>query len=255
MCATLQLNWGNTNNNTAERVIFIYRSIHPTCLHWQSAKTTLSTDRTPQSTNYSMMASRLYLKASALCANRATNFVQTASRVVGSTSIGSNNYFYNGGVSTANNGSNTSMMMGNPFQQQQQRFKMTKAKIKHTIRHRRRKVWAEKGKELPKPPGYMPRDLPVANVISRDIMQEEIRKADEQDKKEIEERRVALMEETPLRHHMTGLTMSERVRKLLTWTMAIKRKLFNTKNTAEWGCSGCEKEIQAPQLYKVSYSL
>lgn len=98
--------------------------------------------------------------------------------------------------------------------QQQVRTKVTKAKLKRRIRHKRRAAWAEKGKEIPKPPRFMPRDSSVENVIPREVVEERIREHDALVKKELEERRAALMKEAPLRYQMTGLKMSERVRKL-----------------------------------------
>lgn len=154
-----------------------------------------------------MMASRLYQSASRFCATRVTpTAFQTASKVVANSFIGSSTGM-GGGFNqhaAANN---------NPLDQQV-RFRMTKAKRKRLIRHKRRAVWADKGKELQKPPGYEDRLTEVTNVIPRTVTQELIRVMDEKDRVELEERRNAVMVQTPLRHHMTGLTMSDRVRKL-----------------------------------------
>jgi hypothetical protein len=100
------------------------------------------------------------------------------------------------------------------LQQQQLRFKMTKAKKKRNIRFRKRRAWAAKGKEVPKPPKYIPVETPVENHVPRALMEEQIRQADERDRMELEQRRAILMQQLPLRHHMTGLSMNERVLKL-----------------------------------------
>ncbi|CAB9528626.1 protein S15 [Seminavis robusta] len=149
-----------------------------------------------------MMASSVfYQRATAFCASRASSAIfHTASRVIGNTS---SSFAEVGGYP-----------QGFPQQQQQIRFKMTKAKRKRGIRWRKRQALVEKGKELQKPPGYMPIDTPVEDFVPREVMEEEIRLADERDKKELEERRALLMQETPLRHFMTGMAMSERVQKL-----------------------------------------
>ena len=78
---------------------------------------------------------------------------------------------------------------------------------------------------MQKPPGYTPRDTTVENVIPRTVTEELIRVFDEKDRTELEERRVALMAETPLRHHMTGLTMSDRVRKLFDMNNGNQREV------------------------------
>lgn len=93
-----------------------------------------------------------------------------------------------------------------------QRFRWTKAKKKRQIRAKRREAAAAKGKSLPKPPYYTPKDTPVVNASSRSKMEEEIRKLDA---KMAEELREKLSQRKPLlRFHMTGLQMSDRVRKL-----------------------------------------
>ena len=151
-----------------------------------------------------MMASKFYQSATRFCVNRAPSTAfHTASRAVVN-SIGS----------TMMNGFTNSNDRNNNPLDQQVRFRMTKAKRKRIVRHRRREVWAEKGKELQKPPGYAPRDAKVENVIPRAVTEELIREFDEKDRTELEQRREALMAQTPLRHHMTGLTMSDRVKKL-----------------------------------------
>ena len=151
-----------------------------------------------------IMASTLFQRASLFCANKLAPavFKNTAARVVGG-SLG-------GDAS-----STTRFAFANHQNQQQQvRFKVTKAKLKRRIRHKRRAAWAEKGKEIPKPPGYMPRDTLVENVIPREVVEERIREHDALVKRELEERRAKLLNVTPLRYQMTGLKMSDRVRKL-----------------------------------------
>lgn len=98
------------------------------------------------------------------------------------------------------------------IESQQQRFRWTKAKKKRTIRFHRRQKLQEVGKELPKPPYYFPRDTPVVNALSKESRIAESQKFDE---KAAAELNAKLQQQQPvLRFHMTGLRMSDRVRKL-----------------------------------------
>ena len=64
----------------------------------------------------------------------------------------------------------------------------------------------------------MDRNTPVENVIPREEVAEIQREMDEKDKIELERRRAILSAEVPLRHHMTGLEMSDRVKRLFDMT-------------------------------------
>lgn len=99
-------------------------------------------------------------------------------------------------------------------QHQQVRFAMTKAKKKRIARALRRKEMEEQGIEISKPPGYFPKDTPVENVVPPDVLAERIQKHDEKVKKELETKRAILAQQQQLRFQMTGLTMSDRVKKL-----------------------------------------
>lgn len=106
-----------------------------------------------------------------------------------------------------------------PFQQQrpqnqQQRGNWTKAKKKRVARYQRRQEFAKEGKALPKPPYYFPIDTPVVNALDRDEKWTETQKHDEQVSAELHVKLVAAQAKPLLRHHMAGLNMSDRVRKL-----------------------------------------
>jgi small subunit ribosomal protein S15 len=94
-----------------------------------------------------------------------------------------------------------------------QRFRWTKAKKKRQIRMKRREADAAKGKSIPKPPLYLdPKQTPVVGAFSRAEQEEHMR---QEDAKMAEELRARLSQQTKLlRFHMTGLRMSDRVRKL-----------------------------------------
>lgn len=133
--------------------------------------------------------------------------------------------------------------------------------MKRRIRHKRRAAWAEKGKEIPKPPGYMPRDSLVENVIPREVVEQQIRDHDAMVKKELEERRAALLKGTPLRFQMTGLKMSDRVRRLFDMNNGNQKevvqyqkqsgmKLFELRE----GDSG-STAVQGKHIYSSTYGL
>jgi small subunit ribosomal protein S15 len=99
-------------------------------------------------------------------------------------------------------------------QQQQYRCRWTKAKKKRHARYTYRQELVAKGIALPKPPYYFPKDTPVINASTDQERLEEIRQHDAKVTAELQAK-LALANQTPvLRHHMTGLTMSDRVRKL-----------------------------------------
>jgi len=167
------------------------------------------------------MASKLCQSASRICVNRVTpSAFRVATRMIGNSLVGTFSGFQP--TTTFGVGANSNCKsIGNnnnnnnyPLNQYQVRFRMTKAKRKRLIRHKRRAVLEEKGKELQKPPGYFPIDTVVENVTPRSVTQELIVSYDETDKAELEKRRAKLATQIPLRHHMTGLKMSDRVRRL-----------------------------------------
>ena len=155
-----------------------------------------------------MMSCGIYRKVAAFCTTRmSASIFQTASRVVGCKTVLGGSPIYNGFQPFL-------LPLQLQHQQQQIRCKMTKAKKKRNIRWRKRQAWAAKGKEVPKPANFIPVETPVENHVPRALVEDEIRQADEQDRMELERRRSILMQQTPLRHHMTGMTMNERVQKL-----------------------------------------
>lgn len=101
-------------------------------------------------------------------------------------------------------------------QHQQERSNWTKAKKKRYARHERRAKLAAKGIELPKPPGYTPiESTPVVNALDRQAQEELMAAEDARVSAELQERLAAQKEQPPvLRYHMTGLNMSDRVRRL-----------------------------------------
>jgi small subunit ribosomal protein S15 len=96
----------------------------------------------------------------------------------------------------------------------QQRFAWTKAKKKRYARYERRTRLAEKGIPLPKPPYYF-EPVPVVNAIDRETQKATVEKDDAAVTAELQARIAAQKEKPPvLRYHMTGLKMSDRVRRL-----------------------------------------
>jgi len=105
-----------------------------------------------------------------------------------------------------------------PQQQQQVRFRrgwaFTKQRLKRQARYERRKDMRERGIPIPKPPMYLPRDTPVVNAQTDEERRAAVQAQDEAAVAELHDKLRASREKELLRFHMTGLRMSERVRKL-----------------------------------------
>ena len=101
-----------------------------------------------------------------------------------------------------------------PPQSQQYRSRWTKAKKKRTARYAYRQELKEKGIELTKPPYYFPKDTPVTNAVSSQERSLEIQEHDAKATAELQNRLQVASQNPLLRHHMNGVQMSDRVRKL-----------------------------------------
>lgn len=112
-------------------------------------------------------------------------------------------------------------------QQNQQRYRWTKAKKKRYARHELRQEYEKSGKSLPKPPYYMPKDTPVVNALSQDDRRQESKEHDIQASAELREK--LNVENKILRHHMTGVTMSDRVRKLFELHNGSQREVIQAQ--------------------------
>ena len=103
-------------------------------------------------------------------------------------------------------------------QHQQVRFRrgwaFTKQRLKRQARYERRKDMRERGIPVPKPPRYQPRDTPVVNAQTDAERRAAAQAEDEAAAAELHDKLQASREKELLRFHMTGLRMSERVRKL-----------------------------------------
>lgn len=117
-----------------------------------------------------------------------------------------------GGISSSLNG-----ILQTQQQRQQQRFRWTKAKKKRFARYERRQELARLGKSLPNPPDYFPTDTPVVNAIPPAERRAAVQAQDQAASEDLKARLAAQKEQQKdtLRFHMTGLRMSDRVRKLL----------------------------------------
>jgi small subunit ribosomal protein S15 len=110
---------------------------------------------------------------------------------------------------------------------------MTKAKKKNKRRFLRRKKFAEVGIPIPLPGSYIPRDTPVVAAADPEQVKIETLAHDQQVTLEIQAKLETQKKIGPvLRHHMTGLVMSDRV-----------RKLFDLVN-------GNQKEVVAAQKHR-----
>lgn len=121
-----------------------------------------------------------------------------------------------------NGGSNmNSSVMNDHYQHQnhftslqQYRYRWTKAKKKRTKRYEYRQLIQSKGIELPKPPYYFPKHTPVVNAQTQIDIQNEIQQHDMKVTEELQQKLHMVNQVPVLRHHMTGISMSERVQKL-----------------------------------------
>lgn len=112
---------------------------------------------------------------------------------------------------------------------QQERYNWTKAKKKRYARHERRAKLAAKGIALPKPPYYTPVQ-PVVNAVDRAAQLEAIAAKDAIVSAELQERMVEQKQQPAvLRYHMTGLTMSDRVRKLFDLANGSQREVVQAQ--------------------------
>ena len=93
----------------------------------------------------------------------------------------------------------------------------TKRRLKRMARAKKRAELREKlgvKDPRPKPPKYIPRDLPVVNAQTDEEIKAEIRANDIKVTEELNAKLKAAQETKLLRFHMSGLQMSDRVRKL-----------------------------------------
>jgi small subunit ribosomal protein S15 len=98
---------------------------------------------------------------------------------------------------------------------EQKRFRWTKAKKKRFARFERRQQLVQQGIPLTKPPYYFAKNTPVANADDKQHLLLEAREMDEKYSKEIASKFQEQRSRPPvLRHHMMGMIMSDRVRKL-----------------------------------------
>ena len=117
------------------------------------------------------------------------------------------------------------------FPVQQERFNWTKAKKKRYARFERRKQMAAKGIALPNPPYYTPiEETPVVNAVNRLAQQQALAEKDAEVAAELQERLAKQKEQPPfLRYHMTGLTMSDRVRRLFDLANGNQREVVQAQ--------------------------
>lgn len=105
--------------------------------------------------------------------------------------------------------------LANPAIHEQTRSRWTKAKKKRFARYDRRQQLLQQGKALTKPPYYFPKDTPVVNAEDKEHRLLEARQLDEEYSKEIAAKFEEQKKRPPvLRHHMMGVVMSDRVKKL-----------------------------------------
>eukprot|EP00550_Attheya_septentrionalis_P007105 CAMPEP_0198282750 /NCGR_PEP_ID=MMETSP1449-20131203/2517_1 /TAXON_ID=420275 /ORGANISM="Attheya septentrionalis, Strain CCMP2084" /LENGTH=235 /DNA_ID=CAMNT_0043979137 /DNA_START=57 /DNA_END=764 /DNA_ORIENTATION=- len=100
--------------------------------------------------------------------------------------------------------------------QQQRRTRVTKTKKIRLLKQKKKAELAARGIFPAKPAGYMPKDTPIVNALSREDRARESREFDAKAAAQMKDR-MAEQAET-LRFHFTDLTMSDRVKKLFDLT-------------------------------------
>lgn len=116
-----------------------------------------------------------------------------------------------------------------PQRRQQERWNWTKAKKKRYARYERRSKLAAKGIALPNPPYYTPIQ-PVVNAVDRRAQRAAVEARDAAVAAELQER-LSQQKGQPsvLRYHMTGLTMSDRVRRLFDLANGSQREVVQAQ--------------------------
>lgn len=125
-----------------------------------------------------------------------------------------------------------SPLISNDFPLTQQRWRWTKAKKKRQARYERNRSMEERGKSHPKPANYIPLDTKVVNAHSKEYRLQEIKDSDEKASVELREKLKAVattQQNQTLRHHMTGVTMSDRVRKLFELRNGNQREVIQAQ--------------------------
>lgn len=113
---------------------------------------------------------------------------------------------------------------------EQRRFRWTKAKKKRFERYEHRQKLFQQGKSLTKPPYYFPKDTPVANAEDKEQRLLMAQEQDEKYSKEIAAKFEEQKKRPPmLRHHMMGLVMSDRVRKLFDLQNGSQREVVQAQ--------------------------
>ena len=108
---------------------------------------------------------------------------------------------------------------------------MTKRK-RHILA--KKKKWAAlalKGIFPPRPPNFLDKNVPVVNAKTREQRDAEAKAADAKASTELKARMQAMEEraQPPLRFHMEGITMSDRVRKLFDLTNGNQKEVVKAQ--------------------------
>jgi len=113
---------------------------------------------------------------------------------------------------------------------QSRSFAWTKTKRRREEKKAKKAANLARGILPPKPNRYMPRDLPVINAVSRDVRDAEARNADLVASQELHKRMVEKeADPEPLRFSFTGLTMSDRVRKVFNLSNASQKEVVSVQ--------------------------
>lgn len=118
--------------------------------------------------------------------------------------------------------------LDNGFQQQQVRS-ITKRKKRLLKKKAEKEANAAIGIFPPKPPNYIDKNTPVINAKTREERNANAREANVEASEVLKERMEVVNAQPLLRHHMEGLVMSDRVRKLFDLTNGNQREVIKAQ--------------------------
>jgi small subunit ribosomal protein S15 len=118
------------------------------------------------------------------------------------------------------------------LQWNQYRCRWTKAKKKRVARYESRQELERKGIPIKKPRNYVPKDIRIVDAANQEERRKETKEQDERASEELRKKLQAAAiarEHSVLRHHMTGITMNDRVRKLFALHNGSQREVVNAQ--------------------------
>jgi len=125
------------------------------------------------------------------------------------------------------------ILLQHNYQHQQTRsfaYPKTKRKLRLEAKRKKKEGLAAKGIFPNKPDKYIPVDTPVVNAYSQEGRREQNKEANQRTTYKLKKRMIEVQSQEPiLRHHMEGLKVSDRVRKLFDLTNASQSEVVQAQ--------------------------